>query len=93
MTDDDLKRLEGKVDKLTDAVVHLARIDERQIAAARDMGDALVRIGVLEKAQDTTHETLHKWINRGVGAWALVGAGGTVIGLIAAFSKYTLTLH
>lgn len=74
---DSLRRLEDKVDKLTEAVVHLARIDERQIAAARDLGELQTRMGTCEKAQAATDITLSKWINRGIGIWLL--ASGAAI--------------
>lgn len=69
---DDFRRLEQKVDKLTDAIQRLILIEERQST----MGE---RIGVLESKvsvnEDLTHRVdrkLDQWINRGIGVWGLV---------------------
>ena len=37
MTDDRLDRIEGKVDKLADAVIHLARMEERLVSVFKRM--------------------------------------------------------
>lgn len=69
---EDLKRIETKVDKLTDAVTRLILVEERQTAQG-------VRIGALEqKAVQLNHEVqtvdrkLDRWVNMGMGAWAVV---------------------
>ena len=69
---EDLKRIETKVDKLTDAVTRLILVEERQTAQG-------VRIGALEqKTVQLNHEVqsvdrkLDRWVNMGMGAWAVV---------------------
>lgn len=71
---DDFRRLEAKVDKLTDAIQRLIIIEERQST----MGE---RIGTLESKVAVQDSTLHRidrkvdqWINRGIGVWALAAA-------------------
>lgn len=71
---EDFRRLEAKVDKLTDAIQRLIIIEERQST----MGE---RIGVLESKSavtDTMVQRIDKkvdqWVNRGIGVWALAAA-------------------
>lgn len=71
MNAEDLRRLEGKVDKLTDAVTRLILVEER-------LNNQGVRIGELEAKTATNAATIlqverrmERWINLGAGAWAL----------------------
>lgn len=82
MAADQLQRLEDKVDRLTEAVVHLARIDERQIAAAVEAGKLTQRVSAVEAKSSATADLLKSWINRGIGAWIVAVAA---IGVAAKF--------
>lgn len=82
---EDFQRLETKVDRLGDAVVMLARIEERQVAEKLAAERMLRRIEGLEGDLRATSTRLDTWINRGVGAWAVVGGAGTVFGLLHLF--------
>jgi hypothetical protein len=69
---EDLKRIETKVDKLTDAVTRLILVEERQTAQG-------VRITALEdKTEDLEYKynkvdrKVERWVNMGMGAWAIV---------------------
>ncbi len=69
---EDLKRIETKVDKLTDAVTRLILVEERQTAQG-------VRITALEdKTEELDHKynkvdrKVERWVNMGMGAWAIV---------------------
>jgi hypothetical protein len=69
---EDLKRIETKVDKLTDAVTRLILVEERQTAQG-------VRITTLEdKTEDLEYKynkvdrKVERWVNMGMGAWAIV---------------------
>ncbi len=69
---EDLRRIETKVDKLTDAVTRLILVEERQTAQG-------VRITTLEdKTEDLEHKynkvdrKVERWVNMGMGAWAIV---------------------
>ena len=69
---EDLKRIETKVDKLTDAVTRLILVEERQSAQG-------VRIGTLEQKAVKFEEDIgrvdrkiERWVNMGMGAWAIV---------------------
>jgi hypothetical protein len=73
-TDDDFRRLESKVDKLTDAVMRLVLIEERQSTQGERIGKVEARVAVIESTQTKTDRTLHMWINRGVGVWVTVAA-------------------
>jgi hypothetical protein len=69
---EDLKRIETKVDKLTDAVTRLILVEERQTAQG-------VRITALEdKTEELDYKynkvdrKVERWVNMGMGAWAIV---------------------
>lgn len=70
-TDEDFKRLESKVDKLTDAVMRLVLIEERQSTQGERIGKVETEVAVLKTAHAKTDRTLHMWVNRGVGVWGL----------------------
>lgn len=70
-TEVDLQRLEAKVDKLTDAVMRLVLIEERQTTQGERIGAVEQRCAVNETAIGATEKLLHRWINRGVGAWGV----------------------
>lgn len=72
--DPDILRLETKLDKLTEAVMRLVILEERQTHTTEMLHQ-------LQKNQTETEDNLRKlershekWVNRGVGAWALVCA-------------------
>lgn len=70
MTDDDFRRLESKVDRLTDAVGKLILFEERQATQGARIGAVEQDIAGLRAAHDKTDRLLHSWINRGIGVWA-----------------------
>jgi hypothetical protein len=82
MTDDDFKRLESKVDKLTDAVTRLILIEERQSSQGERIGKLEVKTASIETAHAKTERTMHMWINRGVGVWVTVGAAWAIINFV-----------
>jgi hypothetical protein len=67
MTDTDFIRLETKVDQLTSAINRLVLFEERQAVMASSLATLTQRVTEAE-------QKLAMWVNRGVGAWALVGA-------------------
>lgn len=78
-SNEDFNRLESKVDKLTDAVMRLVLLEERQTNQAE-------RIGVLEQSIADTDRyvsrvdaKLERWINRGIGAWAVATVVFTMV--------------
>ena len=72
MTDDDFKRLESKVDKLTDAVGKLILFEERQINQGERIGATEGRVNVHEVHLQRIDKKVDQWVNRGVGVWAAV---------------------
>jgi len=69
---ENLKRIEVKVDKLTDAVARLILVEERQTAQG-------VRIGSLETTTvdmkhkiDRVDRKVDRWVHMGMGAWAVL---------------------
>jgi hypothetical protein len=67
--DPDFLRLEAKVDKLTDAVMRLVLIEERQTTQGERIGACETKIAVNEAAIVKTDRKVDQWINRGVGVW------------------------
>jgi hypothetical protein len=70
-TDPDYQRLESKIDKLTDAVMRLVLIEERQSIQGERIDACETRLVELTKLATTTDRKLERWINRGIGAWAV----------------------
>lgn len=85
MTDDDFRRLEGKVDKLADAVTKLVLVEERMANQGERIGKMEQRISVIETQADKTDRKVEMWINRGIGVW---GLAVTVFALIQFGSKF-----
>jgi len=72
-------RLELKVDKLTDAVMRLILIEERQTAQGERLGIAEQKIAVNEVTVARVDSKVERWINRGIGAWAVAVVLFTVV--------------
>lgn len=76
--DSDFRRLEDKVDRLTEAITQLVRVEERQL----NQGQQLVVIDARLTKQDDRitdlDRSLSRWVNRGVGAWALAVTAWTI---------------
>jgi hypothetical protein len=81
MTDDDFRRLEGKVDKLGDAVQKLILVEERQANQGERIGRVEQRVAAVETATSKTDRTLQMWINRGIGVWGLAALIFTLVQL------------
>jgi len=70
MTDDDFRRLESKVDKLTDAVGKLILIEERQANQGARIGAVEAQLSVQDAMLQRVDRKVDQWVNRGVGIWA-----------------------
>jgi hypothetical protein len=85
---ENIVRLESKVDKLTDAVMRLVLIEERQTAQGERLGNAEQKIAVNEMTISRVDNKVERWINRGIGAWAIAVVLFAIIQFGAkAFSK------
>ncbi len=71
MTDDDFKRLEAKVDKLTDAVSKLILVEERLSNQGERIGRVEQRMAANEAHAQKLDRRLEMWVNRGIGVWGL----------------------
>jgi predicted anti-sigma-YlaC factor YlaD len=80
-------RLERKMDQLTDAVSKLILIEERQMTQAHRISDVEARQEEADKAQRATDAKVERWINRGVGMWAVVVVLFAGVGLAVKFFK------
>ena len=67
----DLKRIEDKVDKLGDAVGKLILFEERQSNQGQRIGAVEQRVAAAETSVTKVDSKVDKWINRGIGVWAL----------------------
>jgi hypothetical protein len=72
VTDDDFRRLESKVDKLTDAVGKLVLIEERQANQGVRIGAVEAQLSVQDAMLQRVDRKVDQWVNRGVGIWAAV---------------------
>lgn len=79
MTDDDFKRLENKVDKLTDAVGKLILFEERQANQGERIGAVEGKISVHDVHLQRIDKKVDQWVNRGVGVWAAVAIVFTLV--------------
>jgi hypothetical protein len=79
MTDDDFRRLESKVDKLTDAVGKLILFEERQATQGQRLGNAEIKIGIHDAALQKVDRKIDQWVNRGIGVWAAAAIVYSVI--------------
>ena len=84
MTDDDFKRLETKVDKLTDAVGKLILFEERQANQGERIGAVETKVSVQDVALQRIDRKVDQWVNRGFGMWA---AAVVVFSVISFFKK------
>ena len=84
MTDDDFRRLESKVDKLTDAVGKLILFEERQANQGARIGAVETQLSVHESMLQRTDRKIDQWINRGIGIWA---AAAVVFSLVQFWKK------
>jgi hypothetical protein len=84
MTDDDFRRLESKVDKLTDAVGKLILFEERQANQGARIGDVETKLGIQEVHLQRIDKKVDQWVNRGVGVWA---AAAIVFALVKYLNK------
>ena len=67
---EDFRRIESKVDKLTDAVTRLILLEERQTNQGERIGAVESRSAVLEAGLHRTDRKVDQWVNRGIGVWA-----------------------
>jgi hypothetical protein len=84
VTDDDFRRLESKVDKLTDAVGKLILFEERQANQGARIGDVETKLGIQEVHLQRIDKKVDQWVNRGVGVWA---AAAIVFALVKYLNK------
>jgi uncharacterized coiled-coil protein SlyX len=82
----DLRRLEEKVDKLTDAVMRLVLVEERQANQGQRIGAVEQRVAVTETSITKVDSKVDKWVNRGIGVWALAAVLFALVQLGAKFA-------
>lgn len=70
-SNEDFNRLESKVDKLTDAVMRLVLLEERQTNQAERLSILEQSIASTDRYVTKVDTKVERWINRGIGAWAV----------------------
>lgn len=71
---EDFKRLEGKVDKLADAIQRLILIEERQTTQGERLGKCEATLTVHDALIHKVDGKVERWVNRGIGVWAVAVA-------------------
>lgn len=66
---EDIRRLEQKVDKLTDAVSKLILFEERQMNQGERIGKCEAAVAVCDTSISRVDRKVDMWINRGIGIW------------------------
>ena len=84
MNDDDFRRLESKVDKLTDAVGKLILFEERQATQGERIGNIEIKLGIHDASLQRIDRKIDQWVNRGMGVWA---AAAVVFSLVQFWKK------
>ena len=69
---EDLKRIETKVDKLTDAVTRLILVEERQTAEGVRITALEDKTEELDNKYNKVDRKVERWVNMGMGSWAIV---------------------
>lgn len=82
---EDFRRIEAKVDKLTDAVGKLILFEERQATQGARIGEVEAKMAVVESAVNRVDSKVERWVNRGLGAWAVAAALFTLVQFGAKF--------
>jgi hypothetical protein len=82
VTETDIKRLEDKLDKLTDAVMRLVILEERQLHLSEQLTHLSQQVTKQGVQFHTLDRTVEKWINRGIGAWGVASAVYVVVELV-----------
>lgn len=84
---EDFRRIESKVDKLTDAVTRLILLEERQTNQGERIGSVEARSSVLENGLQRTDRKVDQWVNRGIGVWACAAVIFTLVQFGSHFVK------
>lgn len=79
VSQEDFRRLEQKVDKLTDAIQRLILIEERQSTMGERIGGCEAKIAVVDSSVGRVDRKVDMWVNRGIGVWAFAALLFTLI--------------
>jgi len=82
---EDFHRLESKVDKLTDAVTRLILVEERQTTQGERIGKVEVTMAQHDVQITANRAEIDRWVQRGIGAWAVAAVLFAVLNFGAAF--------
>jgi ferritin-like metal-binding protein YciE len=69
---EDIDRLERKIDAMAEAMQSLIRVEERQANQGQRIGENEKQIERIKTKVESTEKKVDQWINRGIGARALV---------------------
>lgn len=83
MTPENFQRLEDKVDTLTDAITRLVLFEERQSVQAVTLASLQANHTANVERLQALEGLVNRWINRGIGAWAVAAIVGSAIFTLA----------
>lgn len=87
VSNEDFKRLEGKVDKLADAIQRLILIEERQTTQGERIGKCESAIAVNDSMIHRVDGKVERWVNRGIGVWALAVVLFALVQFVSRYAK------
>lgn len=67
----DIDRIESQIEKLTEAVHRLIVVEERQSTMGQRLNALEREVAAVSKHATNLESSLARWINRGIGAWAV----------------------
>lgn len=73
------------MDKLTDAVSKLILFEERQATQGERIGKCETKLAVVEQTITRVDSKVERWVNRGIGVWALAVAMFALVQFISKF--------
>jgi len=78
----DFRRLEAKVDKITEALNKLVLVEERQTNQGIELAEIKKELAIEKASRELLDKELSRWVNRGIGVWLAVG---TILSLFVTY--------
>lgn len=73
-TREDIQRLESHLKGISDALIQLVLIEERQVTQAQRITKVEAENKELRDTVESNRRHVDAWVNRGLGGWAVIGA-------------------
>lgn len=82
---EDFRRLESKVDKLTDAISRLLVVEERMANQGERIGKVEASMAAHTIEISHNRSEIDRWVQRGIGAWAVAAVLFAIVKFGAGF--------